>query len=95
MSAKNFLNLSSFKTAARCWVPVTPIRQQAMASRFFSSRQRIVNCNNVGESHIISNDTALNFNGAEEPISNDQEVFHPTVFGSSDVHTVGPVIKHD
>ncbi|SGZ56483.1 CIC11C00000004845 [Sungouiella intermedia] len=89
MVARKFLSVSSFKTASRCWVPMT----KAPAYRSFSSRQRCVNFNTLEHDatvNMISNDDVLQ----TEDIKNPSETpFEPTVFSSEEVFTAGPVNK--
>lgn len=95
MSSRNFLNISSYKTASRCWIPLKQINSGARNNlRFFSSRQRCVNFNNLHENNVISNDGVLSSNIDEElKKSSDFEPFEPTIFSSEEIHTAGPVNK--
>lgn len=80
------LNISAFKTASRCWIPV----RHTAIPRHFSSRQRCVNFNNVSEHTLVSNDDVFPLHAKED---HDFESFEPTVFSSEEVHTAGPVKK--
>lgn len=89
MVARKFLSVSSFKTASRCWVPMT----KAPTYRSFSSRQRCVNFNNIEHDpsvNLISNDDVFQ---TEELKSAAETPFEPTVFSSEEVFTAGPVNK--
>lgn len=95
MSARQFLNIAQYKTASRCWIPIKQINSGASANlRFFSSKQRCINFNNLHESNLISNDSVF-ANAVHEELesSQDFESFEPTVFSSEEVHTAGPVNK--
>ncbi|KAF5212586.1 hypothetical protein EJF18_11133 [Clavispora lusitaniae] len=85
---KQYLSLATFKTASRCWMPAYA---QQPASRFFSSRQRCINFNNVDHEnrHLVSNDDAF----SAEDVSATEQPFEPTVFSSDEVFTAGPVNK--
>lgn len=89
MVARKFLSVSSFKTASRCWVPIT----KAHANRSFSSRQRCVNFNtfeNDSTVNMISNDDVLN---SEDIKTVSETPFEPTVYSAEEVFTAGPVNK--
>lgn len=98
MSPTKFFSIASYKTASRCWVPVSQIAQQTNnnALRYFSSRQRCINFNNITESHLVSNDDVLAHgipNAEELSKTSSDDFFEPTVFSSEEVHTAGPVNK--
>ncbi|CUM65056.1 uncharacterized protein PRCAT00002678001 [Priceomyces carsonii] len=82
-AAKQFFSISTYKTAARCWIPVNQaLRANGSANlRFYSSQ-------NINVKHRESS------NGANDATSgSSDETFHPTVFSSDEVHTAGPVNK--
>lgn len=79
-------NISTFKTASRCWIPVK--QSQSALPRHFS-QQRLVNFNNVGEASLVSNDDVFTSASKE----NHDEHYEPTVHSSEDFHTPGPVNK--
>ncbi|PSK38977.1 hypothetical protein C7M61_002284 [Candidozyma pseudohaemuli] len=87
------LKVANFRTVSRCWVPAQIQSQQPML-RFFSSRQRCINFNNVNEHdngvNLISNDDVF---ASEEVKHQNEAPFEPTVFSSEDVFTAGPVNK--
>lgn len=84
---KAILSLASLRTAARCWIPAY---SQLATSRFFSSRQRCVNFNNVDhDTMLVANDDTFL---AEETITS-EPAFEPSVFSSEEVYTAGPVKK--
>lgn len=90
---RQILKVANFRTVSRCWVPAQIQSQQPML-RFFSSRQRCINFNNVNEHdnaiNLISNDDVF----ASEEVKHQSEApFEPTVFSSEDVFTAGPVNK--
>lgn len=95
MSARQFLNISSYKTASRCWIPIKQISSGSSNNlRFFSSKQRCINFNNLHESNLIANDGVFTSAIHEELESTpDFESFEPTVFSSEEIHTAGPVNK--
>ncbi|CAH2355906.1 hypothetical protein CLIB1423_38S00232 [[Candida] railenensis] len=89
MASRQIFNISAFRTASRCWLPVNAKQVSVPATlRHFSSRQRSVNFANVREVSVVSNDTILIQQIEEHP---DTEGFEPTVFSSEEVHTPGPV----
>lgn len=88
MVARKFLSVASFKTASRCWVPLS----KAPTYRSFSSRQRCVNFNNIEHDplvNLISNDDVFQ----PEELKTADTPFEPTVFSSEEVFTAGPVNK--
>lgn len=89
MVVTKFLAVSSFRTAARCWVPVA----KQPVPRYFSSRQRLVNFSNANEhesASLVSNDDVF---AVEDIKQNIETAFEPTVFSSEEVFTAGPVNK--
>lgn len=90
---RQILKVANFRTVSRCWVPALMAQQQPML-RFFSSRQRCINFNNINEHdnsvNLISNDDVF---AAEEIKHQNEAPFEPTVFSSEDVFTAGPVNK--
>lgn len=85
--SKTILSVASFRSAARCWIPVY---SQLAASRFFSSQQRCVNFNNVDhDTLLVSNDDVFL---ADETVTA-EPAFEPSVFSSEEVFTAGPVKK--
>lgn len=96
MSAQKFFNISAYKTASRCWIPVNQQMMVNNTNRFFSSKQRCINFNNITDSHLVSNDSVLSSNiETSKPTSNagNDEYFEPTIFSSEEIHTAGPVNK--
>ncbi|KAF3994181.1 hypothetical protein FT663_00151 [Candidozyma haemuli var. vulneris] len=90
---RQILKVANFRTVSRCWVPA-PMQTQQPMSRFFSSRQRCINFNNVNEHdngvNLIANDDVF---ATEEVKHQNEAPFEPTVFSSEDVFTAGPVNK--
>lgn len=88
--SRHFLPISQLRTAARCWVPVY---SKQPASRFFSSRQRCINFNNINEHdsavNLIANDDVF----ASDDVHESEKPFEPTVFSLEDITTAGPVNK--
>ncbi|MCP8718503.1 MAG: hypothetical protein M5F18_04295 [Asgard group archaeon] len=80
MVTQRILRISQLRTATRHYLPVY--------SRAFSSKQRCVNFQNLNEATLISND-AVFANAA--PQVEETESFEPTIHGSEDVVTAGPV----
>lgn len=80
MVTQRILRISQLRTATRHYLPVY--------SRAFSSKQRCVNFQNLNEATLISNDTVF-ANAA--PQVEETESFEPTIHGSEDVVTAGPV----
>ncbi|RCK66015.1 hypothetical protein Cantr_01829 [Candida viswanathii] len=80
MVTQRILRVAQLRTATRHWIPIY--------SRAFSSHQRCVNFQNISEAAIISNDGVF-ANAA--PQVEDPEYFEPTIHGSEDVVTAGPV----
>lgn len=88
--SRQIFNVSAFKTASRCWIPVNTMQATMPATlRHFSSKQRCVNFNNINDISVVLNDVVMS-TPSEEP---DFESFEPTVFSSEDFHTAGPVNK--
>ena len=81
MVTQRILRVAQLRTATRHYVPIY--------SRAFSSHQRCVNFQNLSsEATLISNDGVF-ANAA--PQVEDTENFEPTIHGSDDVVTAGPV----
>ena len=80
MVTQRILRVAQLRTPARHWVPIY--------SRALSSHQRSVNFQNLSEASLISNDGVI-ANAAPQP--EDTENFEPTIHGSDDVVTAGPV----
>ncbi|ODV70196.1 hypothetical protein HYPBUDRAFT_179597 [Hyphopichia burtonii NRRL Y-1933] len=78
MSGQKFLNISS--------------AGQNNNLRYFSSKQRCINFNNIKDAHLVANDGVLS---GEEAIKagSSEEIFEPTIFSSEEIHTAGPVNK--
>ncbi|KAK6454360.1 uncharacterized protein RJT20DRAFT_130466 [Scheffersomyces xylosifermentans] len=89
---RKFLNISSYKTASRCWIPI-----QSHNLRQFSSKQRCVNFNNLSETNLVSNDDILSTTGSTmvSAIASEveYETFEPTIHSSEEVLTAAPVNK--
>ena len=85
MVTGRILNIASFKTASRCWVPVST---KPTTLRHFSSR--MVNFHSAVEARVVANDMILS---QKEERSNEHETFEATVFSSEEVHPAAPVNK--
>lgn len=97
MSAQKYFSIASYKTASRCWVPATN-----NTTRYFSSRNRCINFNNINDGHLVSNDdvftssiqdATISSSTASSTSSSNDELFEPTVFSSEEIHTPHPVNK--
>ncbi|RCK66065.1 hypothetical protein Cantr_01827 [Candida viswanathii] len=82
MVTQRILRVSQLRTATRHYLPVY--------SRAFSSKQRCVNFQNLNEATLISNDNVFT-NANAAPQTEDADSFEPTIHGSEDVVTAGPV----
>ncbi|KAG5420802.1 hypothetical protein I9W82_002683 [Candida metapsilosis] len=103
MVAQRILSISNIQTAARHWVPIAkhqmikyPKAQQSrqlISKRFYSSRIRCVNYNNINDVSLVSNDDVINASSAaaSSTSKDDSEPFEPTIYSSEDIHTAGPV----
>ena len=106
MVAQRILSISNIQTAARHWVPIAkhqmikyPKAQQSrqlISKRFYSSRIRCVNYNNINDVSLVSNDDIINASSAatsstKASSKEDAEPFEPTIYSSEDIHTAGPV----
>lgn len=82
-------NISTFKTASRCWIPANQSLKTSLP-RHFSSRQRCINFNNVSEANLVSNDDVMA--SAPSP-SISEEVFEPTIHSHDEITTPGTYNK--
>lgn len=91
------LSIHTLKTGSRCWVPIAskniklvskPIKSNMVITRSFSLQRTVIF--NSSETNIISNDGYLSSN---IPQASEEEVFHPTISSSEEIHTPAPVNK--
>ncbi|ODV78346.1 uncharacterized protein CANTADRAFT_6740 [Suhomyces tanzawaensis NRRL Y-17324] len=94
--------ISTYKTASRCWIPVNQ-NLKASIARNFSSRQRCVNFNNISSHNVVANDDVLaagagaHATGTSSASAEEYnfETFEPSIFSSEEIHTAGPVRRHE